>query len=81
MFIPLSLLSNEKRYRSNQYIHNNRIIVGRVLFYAVRVVSRKAEHQFFPEIVFILYLFVDGKTGYHIYAKSGSAFFLYLSCA
>jgi hypothetical protein len=31
-----------KRYRGNEYIRNNRRIVGRVVFYAVRVVSKKS---------------------------------------
>jgi hypothetical protein len=41
--IPLSLLGSDsaKRYRGNEYTLNNRRIVGRVIFYAVRIVSRK----------------------------------------
>jgi hypothetical protein len=40
---PLSLLGNGsvKRYRGNEYTHNNRKIVGCVVFYAVRYVSRE----------------------------------------
>jgi hypothetical protein len=51
--IPLSLLGNGsvKRYRGNEYTSNNRIIVGRVVFYAARMVSRKAGDYFFRELV------------------------------
>jgi hypothetical protein len=43
VIIPLSLLGygTVKRYRGNEYTSNNRIIVGLVVFYAARAVSRK----------------------------------------
>jgi hypothetical protein len=57
MCIPLSLLGkgSVKRYRYKEYTTNNRIIVGRVVFYAVRVVSKK-RRRFFTEIFIYAYL-------------------------
>jgi hypothetical protein len=51
--IPLSLLGNgsEKRYCCNEYIRNNRRIVGRVVFNVALVVSGKVGDQFFPELL------------------------------
>jgi hypothetical protein len=46
MCIPLSLLGNgsvkKKRYRGNEYTSNNRRIVGPVVFYDVRVLSKES---------------------------------------
>jgi hypothetical protein len=43
MKTPLSWLGNGsvKRYRGNEYTRNSRRIVGLIVFYAVRIVSRK----------------------------------------
>jgi hypothetical protein len=42
MCIPLSLLGNgsTKRYHGNKYTRNNGIIIGRVVFYTVCVISK-----------------------------------------
>jgi hypothetical protein len=43
--IPLTVAKQrigKKRYRGNEHIRNNINIVGRVVFYTVRVVSSKA---------------------------------------
>jgi hypothetical protein len=53
MCILLSLLgesSGEKSYRGNEYILNKRGNIGRVIFYAVRVVSKEIDNCFFPEL-------------------------------
>jgi hypothetical protein len=42
----------KKLYRGNEYTRKkNRIIVGRIVFYVVRAVSRKVDDQFFPELL------------------------------
>jgi hypothetical protein len=51
--IPLSMLGDGsvETYRDNEYTHNNRRIVGRVVFSVARVVSRKVGEYFFPELI------------------------------
>jgi hypothetical protein len=39
-----------KRYRNNGYTRNNRKIVGRVIFYAVRFVSKEIRRLVLPRI-------------------------------
>jgi hypothetical protein len=38
----------QKRYRDHEYICNNKIIVLRAIFYAVRVLSKESMGLFFP---------------------------------
>jgi hypothetical protein len=40
----------KKSYCGNEYTRNNRI-VGRAIFYAIRVVSKKEDDWFFPELI------------------------------
>jgi hypothetical protein len=44
MCTPLSFLGNssEETYRGNEYTGNNRIIVGRIIFYAVCDVTKES---------------------------------------
>jgi hypothetical protein len=50
MCIPLSLLGNGwvKSYCGNEYTRNNRRIVGRVVFYAVRVILKENRQLILP---------------------------------
>jgi hypothetical protein len=45
----------KKSYRGNEYTRINRKIVGRVVLYAVLVVSQESRWQFFPELLAILF--------------------------
>jgi hypothetical protein len=56
MPVPLSLLGNGsvKRYRCNEYPRNKRI-VGGVVFYAVRVVSKESNRLFLPRTFCVIY--------------------------
>jgi uncharacterized membrane protein len=49
-------MAGNKHYRGNEYTRNNRRIVGRVIFYAVPVVSRKVGDWFFLELLVNLYI-------------------------
>jgi hypothetical protein len=46
----------KKHYHGNKYTRNSRRIVGRVVFYAVRIVSKEKICYFFPEL-FVYYAF------------------------
>jgi hypothetical protein len=41
----------KKRYRGNEYTHNSRRIFERVVICAVRVVPRKVDDLFSPELI------------------------------
>jgi hypothetical protein len=53
MCIPYycSATARYKLYSGNEYTRNNRRIFGRVVFYAVRVVSRRVGYQFFQHFL------------------------------
>jgi hypothetical protein len=48
-----SVTAQYKRYRGNAYTCNSKRIVGRVLFYAIRVLSRKVGDWVFPELLVV----------------------------
>jgi uncharacterized membrane protein YvlD (DUF360 family) len=48
----------QKYYRGNEYTRNNKIIVGRIIFYAVRIISKEIRRLVLPWTfhIFSLYL-------------------------
>jgi hypothetical protein len=57
MCIPLSSLGNgsvkKKRYRDHEYTRNNGKIVGSVVLYAVRVVSKESRRLVLPRTSYL----------------------------
>jgi hypothetical protein len=45
----------KKRYRGNEYTRKNRRIVGRVISYAARVVSKESRRLVLPRTLFFKY--------------------------
>jgi hypothetical protein len=74
MCIPLALLGSDsvKRYRGNEYTHNNRRTIGCVVFFAVRDMSKQSKLldltsfyfynvlKFYNYILTILSVTIDG---------------------